>query len=113
MRVTTLLTAALLAASAWAAPPAGAQQQQQQSDRQQEGPDKAGAPTLGSPAVPTAAQGGVQGDCPAGQVVSASGACAPGQPEAAGGTGSGQMPASPHQQELLQGQQGNETTAPK
>ena len=60
MRVTTLLTAALLAASAWAAAPAGAQQQQQ-SDRQQEGPDKAGAPSLGSPAVPTAAQGGVQG----------------------------------------------------
>src|SRR5687768_5183210 len=109
MRATIPLTAALLlAVSTWAAPPVSAQEEG--TDRQQQGPDKAGAPTLGSPAVPTATQGGVQGDCPDGQVVSANGQCAPGQPAAAGGTASGQMPASPHQQELLKGQQGSEST---
>lgn len=111
MRTTTLLMAALLAAGTWAATPASAQQN---TDRQQQGPDKAGTPTLGSPAVPTAAQGGVQGHCPAGQVVSANGQCAPGQSDATGTTmggasGGADMPASPHQQQLLKGQQGNET----
>jgi hypothetical protein len=111
MRATILPAAALLlAVGAGAAPPVSAQQAG--TDRQQQGPDEAGAPTLGSPAVPTATQGGVQGNCPAGQVASANSQCAPGQPEAAGGTGSGQMPASPHQQELLKGQQGSES-APK
>jgi hypothetical protein len=42
------------------------------------------------------------------------GECLPGQPDATGTTttggaaGGADMPASPHQQELLQGQQGNE-----
>ncbi|HEX6015931.1 MAG TPA: hypothetical protein VFY87_29850, partial [Geminicoccaceae bacterium] len=54
-------------------------------------------------AAGTAAQGGVQGDCPAGQVMSAGGACAPGQPAGA------DMPATAHQQELLKGQQGTES----
>jgi hypothetical protein len=69
---------------------------------------------MGSPAAGAAAQGGEQGDCPAGQVRSAGGGCAPGQPAAAGTTSAGgaaggaDMPASPHQQELLKGQQGHE-----
>jgi len=109
MRPIIVLTAAFLTAATWAASPADAQQQG--TDRQQEGPDKAGAPTLGSPAGAAATQGGVQGDCPAGQVMSANGGCAPGQPGAAGaGTSSAEMPASPHQQELLKGQQGSEST---
>jgi hypothetical protein len=109
MRTTTLLTAAFLAAATLAASPAHAQQQP--ADPQQEGPDKAGAPTLGSPAGAAATQGGVQGDCPAGQVQSASGGCAPGQPGATGGTTSTEMPASPHQQETIKGQQGGESTS--
>jgi hypothetical protein len=69
---------------------------------------------MGSPAAGTAAQGGEQGDCPAGQVRSAGGGCAPGQPDPSGTTttggaaGGADMPASPHQQELLKGQQGSE-----
>ncbi len=110
MRATiTALAAALVAGGLLAASPAGAQQE---SSAQQQGPDKAGTESLGSPAVPAAAQGGVQGNCPAGQVASVNGQCAPGQPGAEGGTHSTQMPASPHQQGLLKGQQGAEE-APK
>lgn len=99
MRSTTFLKAALLAASVGIVAPAGAQQQGDGA------PDKAGAPTMGSPGAAAAVQGGQQGDCPEGQVQSAGGACAPAQPGTAGGTGSGtQMPASPHQQETLQKQ---------
>jgi hypothetical protein len=99
------LAAALLAAGAWAASPATAQQAP---------PAQKGTPSMGSPAAGTAAQGGEQGDCPTGQVRSAGGGCAPGQPDAVGTTAAGgaaggaDMPASPHQQELLKGQQGNE-----
>jgi hypothetical protein len=102
---TSLLAAALLAVGAWAVSPAAAQQAPLQQQ---------GAPSMGSPAAGTAAQGGEQGDCPAGQVRSAGGGCAPGQPDAAGtsttgsAAGAADMPASPHQQELLKGQQGNE-----
>jgi hypothetical protein len=101
-----LLAAALLAAGVWVVSPAAAQQQAP--------PAQQAAPSMGSPAAGTAAQGGEQGDCPAGQVRSAGGGCAPGQPDAAGttaagsATGGADMPASPHQQELLKGQQGNE-----
>ena len=69
---------------------------------------------MGSPAAGTAAQGGEQGDCPAGQVRNPNGECLPGQPDVSGTTAAGgaaggaDMPASPHQQELLKGQQGNE-----
>ena len=102
---TSLLAAALLAVGAWAASPATAQQAPLQQQ---------GAPGLGSPAAGTAAQGGEQGDCPAGQVRNPNGACLPGQPDVSGTTttaaaaGGADMPASPHQQELLKGQQGNE-----
>jgi hypothetical protein len=105
MRTPFLLAAALLAAGTWAASPAAAQQAP---------PAQQGAPSMGSPAAGTAAQGGEQGDCPAGQVRSAGGGCAPGQPDvsgttaAGGATGGADMPASPHQQELLKGQQGQE-----
>ena len=101
MRTTPLLMAALLAADAWVGSPVGAQQQ-------------GAAPQVSLPAVGAAAAGGVQGDCPAGQVRSASGQCAPGQPDPTGTTtgaaGTTDMPASPHQQELLKGQQGSEST---
>jgi hypothetical protein len=99
-----LLLGALLAASAWTAAPAGAQQ----------GGTPQVSPSLGSQGAGAAAAGGVQGDCPAGQVRSASGQCAPGQPDPTGATtgpaGGADMPASPHQQELLKGQQGSEST---
>ncbi len=106
MRTPFLLAAALLAAGAWAASPAAAQQQ---APLQQQG-----TPGLGSPGAGTAAQGGEQGDCPAGQVRNPNGECLPGQPDVSGTTAAGgaaggaDMPASPHQQELLKGQQGNE-----
>jgi hypothetical protein len=45
------------------------------------------------------------GEATAGQPRNPNGACLPGQPDAAG---SADMLASPHQQELLKGQQGNE-----
>jgi hypothetical protein len=99
------LTAALLAVGVWVASPAAAQQAPLQEQ---------GAPSMGSPAAGTAAQGGEQGDCPAGQVRNPNGACLPGQPDATGTTAAGgaaggaDMPASPHQQELLKGQQGSE-----
>jgi hypothetical protein len=102
---TPFLATVLLAVGAWAAAPAAAQQAP---------PAQQGAPSMGSPAAGTAAQGGEQGDCPAGQVRNPNGACLPGQPDAAGTTAAGgaaggaDMPASPHQQELLKGQQGNE-----
>ena len=102
---TPLLTAALLAVGVWVASPAAAQQAPLQEQ---------GAPSMGSPAAGTAAQGGEQGDCPAGQVRNPNGECLPGQPDATGTTttggaaGGADMPASPHQQELLKGQQGNE-----
>ena len=99
---TLLLPAALLAAGIWAASPAAAQQ----GDTPQQ------APTMGSPAAGTAAQGGEQGNCPAGQVRNPNGDCVPGQSNVTGtvtGSGGGaDMPASPHQQELLKGQQGSE-----
>jgi hypothetical protein len=62
--------------------------------------------TTASPGAAAAANGGVTGDCPAGQVKSANGQCAPGQPNATGTTSGGaagatDMPASPHQQEVL------------
>jgi hypothetical protein len=104
-----ILMAALLVALAAPLAPAGAQQEGQMpaSPHQQEVlPGQQGSG--GSPSVPAATQGGMQGDCPAGQVMSAAGGCEPGQPGAAGGTASEQMPASPHQQELLRGQQGSE-----
>lgn len=103
---TSFLTAVLLAGGLWAVSPAAAQQQAP--------PAQQGAPAMGSPAAGTAAQGGEQGDCPAGQVRNPNGECLPGQPDATGTTttggaaGSADMPASPHQQELLKDQQGHE-----
>jgi hypothetical protein len=98
-----LLRVALLAASAWTATLAGAQQ----------GGTPPVSPSLGSQGAGEAAAGGVQGDCPTGQVRSANGQCAPGQPNPTGTTtgaaGGADMPASPHQQELLKGQQGSES----
>jgi hypothetical protein len=96
MRATTVLTATLLALGVWAAPPAIAQQQGGDT-----GVTKEGGQPLGSSGAATAVQGGAQGDCPEGQVMSAGGHCEPGQPGATAGTGSTQMPASPHQQETL------------
>ena len=97
---TPLLLAAVFAAGTLSAASVGA------SDKP---PDIQGGTVQGmtgqGAAAGTAVQGGVQGDCPAGQVMSASGACAPGQPAGA------DMPATAHQQELLKGQQGTESAA--
>jgi hypothetical protein len=102
----TILAAALLAGGVWAAAPAGAQQAGTQEALTPKGGTEQGMTGQGA-AAGAAAQGGVQGDCPEGQVRSAGGACAPGQPAAT------DVPASPHQQELLRGQQGNETNTPQ
>ena len=93
---TSLLLAALLAAGALSATPVAADQATTTQGGTAQSMTGQGA------AAGTAAQGGVQGDCPAGQVMSAGGACAPGQPAGA------DMPATAHQQELLKGQQGTE-----
>jgi hypothetical protein len=95
---TPLLLAAVLAAGALSAAPVGAEQATTTQGGTAQSMTGQGA------AAGTAAQGGVQGDCPAGQVMSAGGACAPGQPAGA------EMPATAHQQELLKGQQGTEST---
>jgi hypothetical protein len=56
--------------------------------------------------TPVAPAAGPSGDCPAGQVLQAGGGCAPGQP---GSAADEQMPTSPHQEEVLRGQQGSES----
>jgi hypothetical protein len=94
---TPLLLAAVLAAGALSAAPVGAEQAKTTEGGTAQSMTGQGA------AAGTAAQGGMQGDCPAGQVMSAGGACAPGQPAGA------EMPATPHQQEVLPGQQGTES----
>jgi hypothetical protein len=93
---TPLLLAAVLAAGALSAAPVAAEQATTIQGGTVQGMTGQGA------AAGTAAEGGMQGDCPAGQVMSAGGACAPGQPADA------DMPATAHQQELLKGQQGTE-----
>jgi hypothetical protein len=95
---TSLLLAALLAAGALSATPVAADQATTTQGGAAQSMTGQGA------AAGTAAQGGMQGDCPAGQVMSAGGTCAPGQPAGA------DMPATAHQQELLKGQQGTEST---
>jgi hypothetical protein len=133
MRVPTLI-AALLAAGAWAACPAADAQQGSKdqglsgttgggtdmpaSPHQQQvlepGKDQpAAGGQQGSPAqgvsgavgAGVAAEGGVQGDCPPGQVTSPGGGCALAQPNPTGtitgAEGGADMPASPHQQQLL------------
>jgi hypothetical protein len=104
---TTVLMAALLAGGILAASPAGAQSAGTQEALKPRGGTEQGATGQGAAGAGAAVQGGIQGDCPEGQVRSANGACAPGQPGAAA------MPASPHQQELLRGQQGNEPKTPQ
>ena len=127
-----LLMAALLAAGAWAASPTHAQQgsteqgvpgaaggtdmpaspHQQQvlkpmKDKAAEGAQQASPDqgVSGAVGAGVAAEGGVQGECPAGQVTSAGGGCAPGQPNPTGtltgAEGGTDMPASPHQQQVL------------
>jgi hypothetical protein len=127
-----VLMAALLAAGAWAASPADAQQgstdqgksgaeggadmpassHQQQllkpmkdkaaAGAQQGSPDQG---VSGAAGAGVAAEGGVQGECPAGQVTSVGGGCAPGESNPTGTTtgaeGGADMPTSPHQQQLL------------
>ena len=133
MRMRFLIAAALLAAGAWAAWPAGAQQgskdqglsgttgggtdmpasphQQQVLEPGKDQPAAAGQQgspeqgVSGAAGAGVAAEGGVQGDCPAGQVTSPGGGCALAQPNPTGtitgAEGGADMPASPHQQQLL------------
>jgi hypothetical protein len=124
------MLAALLAACAWIPLPTGAQQgsaeqgvtgatggsdmpaspHQQQvlktmKDKGGEGTPKGSAGVSGEMGAGVAAKGGMQGDCPEGQVMSAGSGCAPGQPNPAGtltgAEGGSDMPASPHQQQVL------------
>ena len=88
-----LLVAAVLAAGTLSVGPVGAEQTTTQGGTAQ---------SLTGQGAAAATQGGVQGNCPAGQVQSAGGDCAPGMPT------NTDMPGTQHQQELLKGQQGTE-----
>ena len=130
MRMRIIPLAALLAACAWIPLPAGAQQgsaeqgvsgatggsdlpatQHQQQvlktmkDKAGEGAQEGTAGVSGEMGAGVAAKGGMQGDCPEGQVMSTGDGCAPGQPNPTGtltgAEGASDMPASPHQQQVL------------
>jgi hypothetical protein len=97
-----LFVAALLAAGALVGSPVAAEEATTAAGGTTAGGTAQGVAGQGAAAAGAATQGGVQGDCPEGQVQSAGGDCAPGMPT------NTDMPGTQHQQELLKGQQGVE-----